>query len=171
MTNARASDMLIAIWSFCEPEDREAFVTYLAIGGYLQFQAKASEDNGATGSDIETPTDSMTGEASRSIVGGDTDEADRDAGNKPTCALTPRDDITVGTNSPSSPVPTPRTETKATGAAETPNHSAPVVASQAASNSEPKLNPHCQRPETCALAHSMASCSKCANDAMKARAA
>jgi hypothetical protein len=33
------------------------------------------------------------------------------------------------------------------------------------------LNPNCQKPETCKWAHSSASCSKCANDAMKARAA
>ena len=43
MATSRASDMLIAIWSFCEPEDREAFVSYLAIGGYLNsFSPSAS---------------------------------------------------------------------------------------------------------------------------------
>ncbi len=43
MSTSRASDMLIAIWSFCEPEDREAFVSYLAIGGYLERASSAVE--------------------------------------------------------------------------------------------------------------------------------
>lgn len=45
MSTPHASDMLIAIWSFCEPEDREAFVSYLAIGGYIDL----TESNQATG--------------------------------------------------------------------------------------------------------------------------
>lgn len=45
MTDARASDMLIAIWSFCEPEDREAFVSYLAISGYLDNFPSADSAN------------------------------------------------------------------------------------------------------------------------------
>lgn len=45
MSTARASDMLIAIWSFCEPEDREAFVSYLAIGGYLSKSPSADRAN------------------------------------------------------------------------------------------------------------------------------
>jgi hypothetical protein len=34
---------------------------------------------------------------------------------------------------------------------------------------EPKLNPDCQKPETCRWAHSQASCSSCAQDAAMAR--
>jgi hypothetical protein len=45
MSTARASDMLIAIWSFCEPEDREAFVSYLAISGYLSNSPSADSAN------------------------------------------------------------------------------------------------------------------------------
>ncbi|MFC5385158.1 hypothetical protein ACFPLB_04160 [Aquamicrobium segne] len=33
------------------------------------------------------------------------------------------------------------------------------------------INPHCQYPDTCKWVHSQASCSVCANDAMRARAA
>lgn len=44
MSTARASDMLIAIWSFCEPEDREAFVSYLAISGHLDKIESPSPD-------------------------------------------------------------------------------------------------------------------------------
>lgn len=47
MSDTRASDMLIAIWSFCDPEDREAFVTYLTITGHINSPGSAARGQAA----------------------------------------------------------------------------------------------------------------------------
>ena len=62
MSASRASDMLIAIWSFCEPEDREAFVSYLAISGYL------ANSSSATGTNMEPDDVDRSAERASSAV-------------------------------------------------------------------------------------------------------
>lgn len=47
MSDPRAFDMLIAIWSLCSAEDREAFVSYLAICGYDSSHTESPSDGDA----------------------------------------------------------------------------------------------------------------------------
>ncbi|WP_144378486.1 hypothetical protein [Mesorhizobium amorphae] len=114
------------------------------IANDLQFLAKASEDNGAEAQTVGGQ--GMTGEASRPSVGGGTDEADRDAGSTPTCALTPRDDLTVGTNSN----PQPKTPGDADKAEAVPPPTVSATPFKPLSKAEKirLIRPHCQHPGT-----------------------
>jgi hypothetical protein len=188
-------DELVSLWKEADAGVRQDFKAYIkgseavAKVSIDTFQAKASEDNGATGKATMRRADSMAGEASRSSVGDDTDEADRDAGNTPTCALTPRDVFAVGTNSqsaastaeavtdkPQAPRPSvtannssPANSAVADGQLGIPSSDA-LAAGQGESlrisaKSEQAVsqfnNPRCQKPETCHLAHSRNECFDC----------
>lgn len=83
------------------------------------------------------------------VMSGFTGEADRDAGNMPICALTPRDDLRVDTNSQSA-VPTAEE-----AAAETPMAPRPSAAAN------PFNNPRCREPEGCHLLHNRDACFDC----------
>lgn len=83
------------------------------------------------------------------MVISETAAADRDAGNTPTCALKPRDDLTVGTNSRSA---VPTVEAVA---------GIPHAPLEPPATANPFNNPRCQHPETCHLAHSRNECFDC----------
>ncbi|MET3790684.1 hypothetical protein [Aquamicrobium terrae] len=146
----------------------------------LQFQAKASEDNGATGKATMRRADSMAGEVSRSTPATNTGEGDgRDVE-----AFGGAASVTTNSQSDGNAFvavkgmarlanaagvePSPSDTPSATPAEAAPASPKPPAHAGAVDNF---LNPRCQKPETCKWAHSQASCSACSNAAMKARAA
>ena len=58
---SRTFDLLMSAWTFCDVDDREVFIEYLRVCGALEFQAKASEDNGS----ITGGAGAVAGEVSR----------------------------------------------------------------------------------------------------------
>lgn len=46
MSNNHAFDLLLSVWTFCEVEDREAFVAYLRVSGAINQPTEADETRG-----------------------------------------------------------------------------------------------------------------------------
>lgn len=150
MSTPHASDMLIAIWSFCEPEDREAFVSYLAISGYLDLRQEAYSNAG--GGDV----DRSATRASSAVEVGATNSPDGATISVPGLGHAPDNtslaareaDESAATHSNPQPK-TPRDADKA--------EAVPPPSVSAA----PFTNPRCQHPEACHLAHSRNECFDC----------
>lgn len=192
-------DQIVALWGALTVEDREAFVTYLRESGAINFQSdggavsevkgKARPENAAgvepSPSDINSPSAAPAAEAVAAL--------NPQAPHEPATATNFPDPHT----SKGATTAVPATSTEASGAKNDAlrgivgrggieprnidGHSVQEPASAAQARNEPGraseasvtqfTNPQCQRPATCKLAHSQATCSECANAWMKARVA
>lgn len=150
MVAARPSDMLIAIWSFSEPGEREAFVSYLATSGCL-----VTESNQATGTGGED-VDRSAERASSAVQLGATNSPERAHRVMSMTPLEPREanglkgfGFTVTFDDPNS-VPSSSQATEQTGAAVLSPAAAPVAPVKTLSKADQVLliRPHCQHPGT-----------------------
>ncbi|WP_146148868.1 hypothetical protein [Pseudaminobacter soli (ex Li et al. 2025)] len=192
MSSARASDMLIAIWSFCEPEDREAFVSYLVTTG-VAIAAFNSPETATKSEGVEEGCASSSpcpdsAEHFNTVASAPAESASDEI----SAIISPDPHLPLGATAvqehqvpklsgAKSDVPHVvgqgcATQVRHFGHSGHEDASAAQAGNEAGSASEAtvtnsKINPHCQRPASCSLAHSLASCSSCANAAMKKRIA
>ncbi len=137
MTGAHTFDLLLSVWTFCEVEDREAFVAYLRVSGAITEPVGAAV---STGNDLREPAAAASGQIVR--------EGDA-----------PREPVRQASEqSQGGGVSSPDTELKSdgdaiaavTGKAQLANANSVEPPPSVSSRPKPVLRPYCLRPgENC----------------------
>lgn len=137
MTGAHTFDLLLSVWTFCEVEDREAFVAYLRVSGVITEPVGAAV---STGNDLREPAAAASGQIVRE--GDAPRETDRFGGD----------------------ASRPDTELKSDGgaiAAVTGKAQLANANSVEPPPSDAFTNPRCQQPHTCHFVHTRDDCFDC----------